>query len=474
MQSQQARVLPDVGSLETNREIRGMVMRLAWPAITEMFLNTLVQFVDTAMVGSLGAVAIAAVGVSQTPMWMLMGIFAALGVGSTALVARFVGGKKLEDANQVARQSLFVGVLLALAVTVLFQYFGHYIPTAMGAEPEVIPAATMYLRIISLAFALHFSMFILTGVLRGAGDTKTPMRVNALANVINIVLNFLLIFPTRELVLDLPLVPTIEIVMPGAGLGIQGAAIGTALARAVAGVIVLYILFSGRRGVKINLLPLRFDWGIIRRIFRIGLPASGERLIMSSGHMFFTMIVLGLGTAQYAAHHLAIVAESVSYMPGFGFSMAATTLVGQGLGAGRPKFAQSSGFTTWKMGALTMCGMGVIFFVFPKHLIMIFNRDPEIIEYGAMCLRMVAVAQLPFSAAMVLTGALRGAGDTVWPLIIAATGMWPVRLGLALLFVKVLGLGLFGAWAAMVIDLWVRGIITFLRFQSGRWQHIKV
>lgn len=474
MQAQRARALPDVSAMESKADRRRIVMLLAWPAITEMFLNTLVQFVDTAMVGSLGAVAIAAVGINQTPMWMLMGMFAALGVGSTALVARFIGGRNLEDANRVARQSMFVGVIFALAVTVLFQLFGQYIPILMGAEPEVIPVATMYLRTISFVFILHFSMFILTGVLRGAGDTKTPMRVNALANIINIVLNFLLIFPTRELILNLPLLPAIKFVMPGAGLGIQGAAIGTAFSRGLAGIIVLYILFAGRRGVKINLFPLRLDWSIIRRIFRIGLPASGERLIMSGGQMMFTVIVLGLGTAQYAAHHLAIVAESVSYMPGIGFSMAATTLVGQGLGAGKPELAQSSGYTTWKFGALTMCGMGVIFLLFPRQLIMLFNRDPEIVRLGAICLRLEALAQLPFSASMVLTGALRGAGDTVWPLIIAATGMWPVRLGLALLFIKVFDLGLVGAWSAMVIDLWVRGIITFLRFRSGRWKEIKV
>ncbi len=468
------KVIPAVEGLESKAEIRRAVILLAWPAITEMFLNTLVQFVDTAMVGSLGAVAIAAVGVSNSPMWMLMGIFAALGVGSTALVARHVGARQLEDANRTAQQSLFLGVLLALSVTLLIQLYGHLLPMAMGAEPEVIPEAASYLRIISMGFPLHFSMFILTGVLRGAGDTKTPMRVTALANVVNIALNFLLIFPTRELLLNLPFLPELAFTMPGAGLGVQGAALGTALARSLAGIIVLWVLFGGRRGVRISLFPLRFDGAIVRRILRIGLPASGERLIMSGGHMIFTIIVLGLGTAQYAAHHLAIVAESVSYMPGFGFSMAATTLVGQGLGAGKPKLAQTSGYITWQLGALTMCAMGVMFFVIPERLIMIFNRDPEIVRYGAMCLRMVALAQLPFSAAMVLTGGLRGAGDTVWPLIIAAIGMWPVRLGLALVFIHVFELGLFGAWLAMVIDLWVRGTITFFRFRSGRWQNIRV
>lgn len=448
-------------------------MMLAWPAIAEMFLATLVQFVDTAMVGSLGEVAIAAVGVSNSPMWLLNGLFAALGVGSTALVARYVGGKEIEKANKVAQQSLLMGVTLAFILTVLALMFAQVVPTLMGAEPDVIPAATSYMKIISLTFVLAFSSFILTGVLRGAGDTKTPMRVNALANIVNVVGNFLLIFPTRELVLNLPRWGETALTIPGAGMGIEGAALATALSRGLAGIIVLFILFTGKQGVRIH-FSLKPDIDVIRRVIKIGLPASGERLIMSGGQMIFSVIVLGLGTAQYAAHHLAIVAESVSYMPGFGFSMAATTLVGQGLGAGRPELAERSGYTTWRLGAMVMCGMGLVFLTFPEYLIMIFNRDPEIVRYGAMCLRMVAIAQLPFSSTMVMTGALRGAGDTVPPLIIAIIGMWGVRLTLAWLLVTQLNMGLLGAWTAMAVDLWIRGIITFLRFRSGRWKTIKV
>ena len=469
---QEANAAPEV--LDSPAEIRSSVIKLAGPAIVEMFLTTLVSFVDTAMVGSLGAVAIAAVGVSNSPMWLLNGIFAALGVGSTALVARSIGAKDLETANKAAQQSLLAGIVLALIVTVLTLIFGQWIPTLMGAEPHVIPVASAYIKIVSVTFVMAFSSFILTGVLRGAGDTKTPMQVNALANVINIIANFFLIFPARAIVLTLPLAGTIGFTLPGAGLGVAGAAIGTAFSRGVAGVIVLSILIAGRQGVKLTIWPLPIDLDIIRRIIKVGLPASGERVIMSGGQMLFSVIVLGLGTAEYAAHHVAIVAESLSYMPGFGFSMAATTLVGQSLGAGRPKLAEASGFATWRMGALVMGGMGLVFFFYPHYLIRIFNSDPEIIAYGAMCLRLVALAQIPFASSMVLTGGLRGAGDTVVPLGIAALGMWAVRLTLAWLLVTQLNLGLKGAWIAMVADLWVRGILTFIRFKSGRWKTIRV
>lgn len=464
-----------LGGLEPENKVqlRRMVMLLAWPAIAEMFLSTLVQFVDTAMVGGLGAVAIAASGLSHSPVMLINGIFAALGVGSTALVARFTGAREGESANKVAQQSLLVGMALSIVFTVLMLLFAPLIPTIMGAEPDVIPVAATYLRILSATFVLAFSAFILNGVLRGAGDTKTPMQVNIFANILNVIGNFFLIFPTRDILLNLPGLGETLLTIPGAGLGIVGAAIATALSRGVAGLIVLYILFSGRHGVRIA-FSLKLDFDIIRRIIKIGLPASGERVIMSGGQMIFSSIVLGLGTAQYAAHHLAIVAESISYMPGFGFSMAATTLVGQALGAGNAKLAEESGYTTWKLGAIVMVAMGVVFLAIPEYLIRIFNSDPEIVRYGAMCLRMVALAQLPFSSSSIMTGALRGAGDTIPPLIIAAVGMWGVRLILAWLLVIQLNLGLMGAWMAMVIDLWIRGTITFLRFRGGRWKSINV
>ncbi len=451
-------------------------MLLAWPAIMEMFLATLVQFVDTAMVGSLGQVAIAAIGISTTPLWVCMSLFAALGVGSTALVARFVGGKDQQAANKVAQQSMLVSITLSLLLMALILVNSEFIPRVMGAEAEVIPEAARYLRIVSLAFLFSFSAFILSGVLRGAGDTKTPMKVNAYANVINVVANFLLIFPSRVFALSLPFSDgaALLIPIPGAGLGVAGAAIATAFSRVFAGAVIFYILFSGRQGVKLTLYYWKYNFNIIRRILRIGLPAMGERLIISVGHMLFSMIVLRLGTVQYAAHHLAIIAESISYMPGFGFSMAATTLVGQGLGAGYPRLAESYGYAAWRLSTVVMGGMAVVLYLFPEYLIQIFNREPEIVAYGAMCLRLVAFAQIPFAATMVLTGGLRGAGDTVWPLVIAATGMMLIRVGLAWILVTQLGLGLMGAWSAMVLDFWVRGILTFLRFRSGHWQRTRV
>ncbi|ACB84575.1 MATE family efflux transporter [Natranaerobius thermophilus] len=454
----------------TNSEIRKKVIFLAWPAIIEMFLMTFKQIVDNAMVGRLGEASIAAVGLSMSPMMFFMGLFAALGVGTTAVVARHIGAKEHNQANLAGRQAIIMSVATALLVTSIVFPLAPTIINLMGAEPEVVPLGTDYLRIISAGILFISSSFILSGVLRGAGDTRTPMRVNAVANVVNIILNFLLIFETREMSFL-----GIEFLMPGAGIGVQGAALGTSISRAIASLLVVKTLLKGKSVIKINLSDsFRPDFTMIKRIVKVGIPTAIERMAMSSGQVLFTRIVASLGTTATAAHHMAINAESLSFMPGFGFSMAATTLVGQGLGAKDPKLSERCGLETWRLGAGVMSFMGLIFFFFPHVLMNFLTNEPEVIDLGVMCLRIVALAQPPFATAIILSGGLRGAGDTTFPAVTTAIGMLGVRLILAVLFAFVFNWGLFGAWLAMASDLYVRGILVFLRFKSGKWKEIKV
>lgn len=463
---------------------KGKVMNLALPAILEMFMNTLVQYVDTFMVGQLGPIAIAAVSLSSSPMWLIMGVFTGVSVGTTALVARYVGAGEVGKANVVAKQSVILGFIMSIAVTILILVFGQHVPKFMGAEPEVIPLTTSYLKILSITFIFHFTSFIASAVLRGAGDTKTPMRVNVLANIMNIIGNFFLIFPTREIMLggslSIPIIgnvtiPQLQFTMWGADLGVRGAAISTALSRGIAGILMLLIIFSGKIVLNLRIKESwKTDKTIQKNILTIGFPAAVERVVMSSGQMFFTKIVTALGTNVLAGHYLAITAESLSYMPGMALSMAATTLVGQSLGAQKADEAYMYAMETLKIGAMIMTGMGLIFFFLPEQLIGIFNKDPEVIKHGALALRIVAFSQPFFASAMILSGALRGAGDTIWPLRIALIGMWAVRLSLAVIFVKYLGLGLMGAWLAMAADLTIRGTLCFVRFNSGKWKIIKL
>ncbi len=454
----------------TKAEIRKKVILLAWPAILEMFLMTFKQIVDTAMVGRLGEEAVAAVGLAMSPMMLFMGFFAAIGVGSTAIVARFIGAKDQEGAKRAGHQSLILSIGSALVISSAIFGLAQYVIIFMGAEPDVIPLGTTYMRTLSPGLIFMSTAFVMSGVLRGAGDTKSPMRVNAVANVVNVILNFFLIFETRTLTLW-----GLDLFIPGAGLGVFGAALGTAVARGIGGIVILSILFRGKSVVKLDLQRIfDLDFDLLRRIIKIGIPAAVERMVMSSGKIMFNRIVASLGTTAFAAHHLAIVAESISYMPGFGFSMAATTLVGQGLGAKDPELAEKCGRETWRLGGIVMSFMGVLFFVFPHYFMNFLTNEPEVISLGIMCLRIVAIAQPPFAMAIILSGAIRGAGDTKFPMYASILGIWIIRLSLAMFLGIFLGLGLLGVWVAMAIDLYFRGFLFYFRFSSGYWKNIEV
>ncbi len=467
--------VPDRGVVLTKKEytrgeIRKKVVLLAWPAIVEMFLMTFKQIVDTAMVGRLGEEAVAAVGLAMSPMFLFMGFFAAIGVGSTALVARFIGAGDREGANRAGHQSLLLSVGSAIVISVLLYFFARNIIIFMGAEPDVIPLGTVYMRTVSVGLVFLSSTFIMSAVLRGAGDTRSPMRVNAVANVANVVLNFFLIFESRTIMLG-----ELSLFVPGAGLGVMGAALGTVIARSLGGVAIMMILFKGRSVVHLQFSRIfDLDFDLIRRIIRVGIPAAVERMVMSSGQVMFNRIVASLGTTAFAAHHLAIVAESISYMPGFGFSMAATTLVGQGLGAKDPDLSEKCARETWRLGTMVMSFMGVIFFFFPHYFMRFLTHEVEVIALGIMCLRIVAIAQPPFATALIFAGGLRGAGDTKFPMYATIIGVWIIRLSLSMFLGIYMGLGLMGIWIAMAIDLYMRGILFYLRFRAGAWKTIKV
>lgn len=450
--------------------------KLALPAIMEMLMQTLLGFADMAMVGSLGAAAIAAIGLSDMPMMTAMSVFAAISVGTTALVARAIGAKNTVEANKVAKQSLIISIMMAMVFTTLGLWLARPIVTAMGAEADVIPISTSYFRIVSLGLPLMIITMIMSGVLRGSGDTKTPMYINGISNIINIVGNFFMIFESRLIMMTIPFIGReLSLFIPGLGLGVRGAAISTTIARSIAGLAILVILIRNKGKVGINIKEkIEIDLAVIKRIFKIGIPAAIEQFFMRFGQLLFGRIVSSLGTVMFAAHRITLTAESISFMPGFGFALAATTLVGQYLGAEKPELSEKSGFIAVRTAAIVMSAFGVFFFIWPDVFLKIFTRDPEILDSARWCLRIVALSQPFLAATMGFAGALRGAGDTKWVLVITIVGVWGVRLVLAYILVKILDLGLIGAWIAMSLDLTVRGILYFIRFKSGKWKHIKV
>lgn len=448
---------------------RTAMLRLAWPALCENLLSTLVQFVDTAMVGALGAAATAAVGVNASPMWLMNGLVSAIGVGGTALVARQTGAGDHEGAEATCRQ-VFQGILvLSALICAAAMVLAQWLPAWMQADPSLHADATAYLRIVAAAFVPHFTGMALGAVMRGAGNTRTPMQVAAGANLLNVVGNFLLIFPTRTLT-----VFGVSFPMWGAGLGVRGAAISTAVSTALAGLVMVYMICRPSSRVVLRLRKLRLDMPILRRILNVGFPAALERLTLNVGQIFFVGLVSSLGTAQLAAHHLSLNVESLSYMPGFAFGVAATTLIGQSLGAQDPQRAMARGALCIRAGVVVMSGIGVLLFAFAPWLIAMLSPDEEVRAIGTVLIRICAFEQPFMAMSMIGAGALRGAGDTRVPFYVSLAGMWGVRLILAWLLAIRFGLGVNGAWYAMVTDLCVRGVLMYVRFARGKWKTASV
>lgn len=452
-----------------HREQAGEVARLAGPAIAENLLVTLVQYVDTAMVGSLGAVATAAVAVNASPMWLLNGIMTSIGVGGMALASRFFGAGERQNAQRVCAQMAACALALSAFLMGLVWAISDALPVWMGAEMQVARLASDYIRIVALGFIPNYMGIVLANALRAVGDMRTPMLLTAAANVLNVIGNFLLIFPTRPVSWG-----GFEWTWWGAGLGVRGAAISTALSTSVSGALMLTALCRRDQQIRLRLKYMRPQRALLRRMFRVGIPAALERVAINVGQMIFARIVASFGTAQLAAHHLAITVESLGYMPGFGIQAAATSLVGQSLGAGDAARAERYGRICNRLGLLCMCVASMLMVALAHPLMALFTSDAKVQQIGARLLYFCAAEEPFFGVAIVMSGALRGAGDTRVPFYISLCTMWCVRLVVAYLFGILLGFGIYGAWAGMVADLAVRGVWLRLRFAKGEWKTLTV
>lgn len=444
----------------TNSEpsVRRRVLTLAWPAVLEQMLNMSVGLVDTYIVGHLGAAPLAAVGLSMQSLSLFWAFYSAIGVGSTALVARRIGARELGQANAVARQSIllafFVGVFSAVVLWVGAPFFLEW----LGAEAEVVELGSAYIRAVATTTTLLSILFIGSAILRGAGDTRSPMLVMLVINVINIVVAYTLANGTGPL----------------PALGVLGSGIGAAAGRGLGGVLIVALLVrgSGRSPVKIEAKVPRPDFHIIAQILRIGLPTAGEQLLMHLGQILLATFITGLGTVAYAAHQVTIQALSVAYMPGFGFALAATTLVGQELGAQRPQRAVQSTYETLRLTLLIMTTMGLLVALFPAPVLRVFTDDPGVIADGLLILRIAGLIMPMLGVSFTVSGALRGAGDTTSVLVILGACIWGLRITNAFWLGPLLGLT--GIWLAIGIDFVGRAVILARRFRSGKWQFVRV
>jgi len=440
-------------------QLRHRVVALAWPSVADNLLATMVNIVAMIMVGSLGAESIAAVGISNQIVWLAQVVFLALGVGATALVARAIGAGDKEQANQAARQGMLLSWSLSIVVGIIGVIWARPFLAMMTTDTELIGLALPHMRISMATTLFAAGSFGLAAVLRGAGDMRSPMFANAVANVCNVVFLYGLING--------------RLGMPA--MGVAGAAVGASMARLVSFAILGYVILRGRSAIRMS---VRDDWRpdlkVLRRIANVGMPSAAEQGLMTFGMLMFTRIVVAIGTATYAAHQIAINIASLSFMPGQGFAMAATTLVGQSLGAKRPDLAERFAMTTQRLGAAIMGGMGVAFFLFGRPLAGLYTTDPEVMLLAAQALRYSAFSQVPNSMYFIYAGAMRGAGDTKWPLYISFVGIWIVRLNLARYLIVGRQLALLGVWIAIIADMLVRSLVMTLRFRSGRWKTIRV
>lgn len=437
--------------------VRHRIWPLAGPTLAELMLTNLTQMINLMLVGHLGAAAVAAVGLTNQPIFLALALFMALNVGSTALIARSIGASDLRTANETARQTAVMNLIVSIVVSAVGYATAPAVIAIMGGTGEALRLGVLYLRWTAVFFPLQSLSLGLSAVLRGAGDTRSPLRINAMANGLTILLGYPLIYGFAGI----------------GGLGIVGAAVGTGLARGVAVVLFAITLLGGKGRVRIPRRGFRWRPDLIRRVVGVGAPAAGEQIVMRLGMILFTRLVADLGTETFAAHQIALNVLGLSFMPGMAFAVAATTLVGQCLGAGQPEAAERAGWEVRRQGLWVTVAMAASYFVLGPWIVGLYSPDPTVIAQGALALKIMAVGVPAQTTQFVLAGALRGAGDTRWPLYATAIGMWGVRVVLGALFVSA-GWGLAGAWAAMVLDQMARSIFIYFRFRAGAWKALTV
>lgn len=428
---------------------RRRVFDLAWPVIGENFLETMLGIVDTLMVAQLGTAAIAGVGTSLQVMFFIIAALSALSVGSNVLVAQAFGARKLADASRLARQTILWSVLLSVPLALLGFFFAAPVIGIFGVEPDVAQIGVEYLQVTMATVVVIIVLFIGGGALRGVGDSQTPMRVTALANIVNIFLTYALIFG----VAGLP------------GMGAVGSAWGSFLSRLLAMALLLRVMWRGKQGVSIagpgSWLP---DVQVAASVLRIGVPAALEQLLTSAAFTIMTMIVASLGTTALAAHRIAFNALSLSFLPGFGFGIAATALVGQSVGAQEPEEgAAATSIASW-WAVLWMAIMGAISFVFATLIMRLFSQDAEVVRLGVAAIRAVALAQPFWAMIFVQSGALRGLGNTTFPLRANTAGIW-LTMGLAWLAVTYFNGGISHVWSAFLISSPLMAAFLWWRFR---------
>ncbi|MBA5870739.1 MAG: MATE family efflux transporter [Nitrospira sp. CR2.1] len=433
-------------------QIRRSVLTLALPVTVSSLLQRAEGIVAVFLVGGLGAAPIAAVGLGQLLAFIATTLVSGLSVGSNVVMAQLWGARRYDDAGQAARHFLGLSLVISLVLLTFGLLANRLAMELLGAHADVIRLALPYSNLIFLLIPFTIMLQVLSSILQGTGDTKTPMYAMIVVNLLHIVIAFPLIYGRWGL----------------PELGVNGAAIAVGIAEATGCV----YLLSHCRGMLCPFHRLRFD--LIHTIWHVGAPVSGERIVQQAGILLYTKIVLIYGTVSYAAHRVGLSIESLSFLPGYGFAIAAATMVGQSIGAGKYTRAKLENWEANRLAAYMMSVMGVIFFLFPYALLRAFTNDEAVIDLGTLFLKIVALLQIPLALTMVVAGSLRGAGDTRFIMVATMIGMWGVRIPIAVVAGYWLNMGVFYVWLAMIADWTLRMALMLWRYRSERWRSIRV
>ena len=448
---------------KSNRHLLIAIITLAWPTMLEQLMQTAVQYIDTAMVGALGTQATAAVGATSTVNWLVSSTISALGVGFLAYIARSLGAGDEKGARKASSQATLAVLVAGIFFTVLTLSLSRMVPVWMQVDESIQAMAATYFFIMYMPMLPRTASIILGTVLRAAGDTKTPMKVGVMMNIINIVLNFLLIYETRVMNIF-----GLEFTMPGAGMGVIGAAVGSAVSFTIGG-IYIFIVFWNHKHISPKGLSLKPDMHIIKPCMKIAFPNMLQRFGTSLGYVAFASMINSLGDISTAAHTIANTVESLFYIPGYGMQTAAATLAGNAYGAGdRDRMNNIAGIMI-PIVLILMAISGGMLFIFAPSLMGIFSKSDEVIKLGATVLRMVAVSEPFFGYSTIVEGLLQGVGKTKEPFVFNIVGMWLIRICCTFVCTQMLGFGLVSAWACMIahnIFLFAMFLIMYIK---GTW-----
>ncbi|RGG97949.1 MATE family efflux transporter [Coprococcus sp. AF16-22] len=452
-------------SMTASQQI-GLTVRLSIPAILAQISSIVMQYIDASMVGRLGANASGAIGLVSSTTWLFGGLCIAVTTGFTVQIAQAVGAGEDKSARNIMKQGLIIALCISAMLALIAALISTPLPRWLGGEAAIQKMASQYFLVYMLGLPALQMNSIAGGMHQSSGNMRLPGILNVMCCVMDVFFNMLFIFQTRSVQIN-----SITFTMPGLGLGVAGAALGTITAEAVTCAIMVTALLWKNRTLHLRKGEhLRFHRDTLARAVKIGAPVGLEQMVMCSAYVMSTRIVSPLGTIAIAANSFAVTAESFCYMPGYGVQAAATTLVGQCVGAGQKQLSRRMAWITMGLGVSVMTVGGVLMYIAAPAMIGVLTPNEEIRNLGAAVLRIEAFAEPFYAASIVASGALRGAGDTLVPSCMNFASMWCVRIPLAAILAP--RVGLYGVWIAMCVELCFRGILFTTRLKRERWMRV--